>query len=183
MAAAILGSWVVVSMVHTGRVGFVVYNQSLIRYGGVTAAALGGGEWWRLLTSQFLHVYLLHAVLNAAAVAVVGSQLERAVGTWRFIVVYLCAGTAGQISAVATMPDIVATGASQAALGLAAAALVLQVHKNRSRVLSVAAPGYVVIQVALDFLFAAKIKLPHIVSFGVGACVAAYWKYRSGRAQ
>jgi rhomboid protease GluP len=175
-----LASWLIVSLVHTGTFTFVVCNQSLLRYGGVTAASLSSGEWCRLLTSQFLHVYFPHAVLNAAAVAVIGSQIERVVGRWRFVILYLCAGTAGQLSAVAGTPEIVATGASQAALGLAAGALVLLVRNEQSRVQAFAPLGYVVIQVALDLMFAGIIKLPHVVSFGVGACVAASWRCRTG---
>lgn len=183
LATATLVSWLIVSLLHTGTFRLIVYNQSLLRFGGVTTASLSSGEWWRLLTSQFLHVYFLHAVLNAAAVAVIGSQVERIVGRWPFVLLYFCAGTAGQLSAVAGAPGIVITGASHAALGLAAGALVLLARKEHSRVQLLAPLSYVVIQVALDLMFAGIIKLPHFVSFGVGACLAAFWQGRAGAAR
>ena len=51
-----------------------------------------GGEYWRLLTSLFLHYGLLHLVFNLYALWIIGPGLERAIGSVRFGLCYLLAG-------------------------------------------------------------------------------------------
>jgi len=174
LAASIVVAWIVVSLVHTGGLQFFVRNQALVRYGGVTAARLADGEWWRLIVSQFLHVYLLHALLNAIAILAIGSQLERIISTWRFLLAYVLCGIVGQIVAVAMAPMTVATGASQAALGIAAIAMVIALQQKH-RWLLVTAVAYIVIQVFLDLGFAHRLKPPHLASFGFGLLLALCW--------
>jgi len=178
IAATIVAAWVSISLAHTGGFQYFIRNQELVRYGGATAARLVAGEWWRLAVSQFLHVYLLHALLNAAAILVIGSQLERIVSTWRFLVAYFLCGTAGQIVAIATTPMVVATGASQAALGISAVAIVIAVQQKK-RSLLVTAAAYATIQACLDLVFANRLKWPHVASFGVGLLVALCWLSRA----
>jgi rhomboid protease GluP len=174
IAAMIVVAWVAVSLVHTGGLQFVIRNQALVRYGGVTAERLVEGEWWRLVVSQFLHVYLLHALLNAAAILVIGWQFERVVSAWRFLVTYFLCGIAGQIIAVAMAPMVVATGASQAALGISAAAIVIAMQQQKRSLLA-AAVAYTAIQIILDLAFAHRLKPPHLASFGLGLLLALCW--------
>ena len=137
------------------------------RTGGATAAALAAGEWWRLISSQFVHVFLLHGLFNALAVLVIGSQVERLLGAARMVTAYLVCGTIGQVVAVRLLPTIPATGASQAALGIAALQLLLALRARSAR-LALAPAIYTAAQVALDLAFAQRIKLPHLASFAAG---------------
>jgi membrane associated rhomboid family serine protease len=57
--------------------------------------AVAGGEWWRPLTAAFLHIGPIHLVLNMLAVLVFGSELERQLGRWRFLTVYLTSALGG----------------------------------------------------------------------------------------
>ena len=57
--------------------------------------AVAGGEWWRPLTAAFLHIGPIHLVLNMLAVLVFGSELERQLGRWRFLAVYLLSALGG----------------------------------------------------------------------------------------
>jgi membrane associated rhomboid family serine protease len=59
----------------------------LLRDGALDGATLAAGEWWRLLTSQALHVKLAHLLLNAVGLAIVGTALERRIGWWRLLVI------------------------------------------------------------------------------------------------
>jgi rhomboid protease GluP len=51
-----------------------------------------GGEYWRMLTSLFLHYGPLHLLFNLYALLVIGPGLERIIGSIRFAVFYLLAG-------------------------------------------------------------------------------------------
>jgi membrane associated rhomboid family serine protease len=48
-----------------------------------------GGQWWRLLTSVFLHFGLLHVAFNMLALYVNGLMAERIFGSVRYLVIYL----------------------------------------------------------------------------------------------
>jgi rhomboid protease GluP len=50
------------------------------------------GEYWRLLTSLFLHYGPLHLLFNLYALYIIGPGLERAIGSIRFGICYLFAG-------------------------------------------------------------------------------------------
>jgi membrane associated rhomboid family serine protease len=85
-----------------------------------------GHDYYRLITSAFLHLNLTHLILNMIALAVVGPFVERVLGWWRYLAVYLLAALGGSV-AVYWAPDHfnAVAGASGAIFGLFAAALVL----------------------------------------------------------
>lgn len=56
-----------------------------------------GGEYWRLLTSLFLHYGSLHLIFNLYALFVIGPGLERAIGSVRFAVYYLVSGLGSSV--------------------------------------------------------------------------------------
>jgi membrane associated rhomboid family serine protease len=77
------------------------------------------GEWWRVLTAAFEHVGVLHLVLNMLALLVFGSELERAVGRWRFLGLYVVSLLGGALAIqLFGAPDVPTAGASTAIYGL-----------------------------------------------------------------
>ncbi len=58
----------------------------------------GLGEDWRLITSAFLHIGPAHLALNMLALLLFGSELERALGRWRYLAVYLIAAIGGSVA-------------------------------------------------------------------------------------
>ncbi|MCI1359010.1 MAG: rhomboid family intramembrane serine protease, partial [Lactobacillus sp.] len=77
------------------------------------------GQWWRLLTSQFLHIGILHLATNAVMIYYMGNYLERILGSSRFLVVYLIGGIGGNLASLAFGGDsAVSAGASTALFGL-----------------------------------------------------------------
>lgn len=78
------------------------------------------GQWWRLLTSMFLHGGIVHLLFNMVALVNIGMQLEALVGRVQFMLAYLLCGLAGSIASLWwTSPDIsVSVGASGAIFGL-----------------------------------------------------------------
>ncbi len=79
-------------------------------------------EYWRLVTSMFLHFNIIHILFNMWALWVVGSYLEALVGRARFLLIYFISGLAGSAFVlVFSAPYVVTAGASGAVFGLFAA--------------------------------------------------------------
>jgi membrane associated rhomboid family serine protease len=84
---------------------------------------LGGpldGEWWRVVTTQFLYGSTSYEVATLSAVALFGWLLERRHGWWAPLLVFFIGGTAG-MALVAAADNGVALGGNAAALALLAA--------------------------------------------------------------
>jgi membrane associated rhomboid family serine protease len=111
--------------------------------------AVANGDWWRLITSAFLHANLLHIAFNMYFLWLVGSAVEAALGRGRFIAVYLISGLAGSAGALVFTPTSPTVGASGALFGLLGAALVLE--RQRSYVLGGSALGLILINLILSF--------------------------------
>jgi membrane associated rhomboid family serine protease len=94
--------------------------------------AVAGGEWWRPLTAAFLHIGPLHLVLNMLAVLVFGSELERQLGRWRFLAVYLISALGGAASIqLFGNPLQPVAGASTAIYGLLGSLGVLMIVRRQ----------------------------------------------------
>ena len=83
------------------------------------------GEWYRLLTSAFLHGSFLHIAFNMYVLFALGPTLERILGHGRFIILYLSAALGGSVASYC-FSDIatVSVGASGAIFGLMGALVV-----------------------------------------------------------
>jgi membrane associated rhomboid family serine protease len=82
------------------------------------------GEWYRLVTSGFLHFGIFHLALNMLLLFQLGQLLEPAIGRVRFAMLYFGALLAGSAGALLLQPGSLAGGASGAVFGLMAAAFV-----------------------------------------------------------
>jgi membrane associated rhomboid family serine protease len=80
-----------------------------------------------LATSLFVHAGWLHLLVNLVYLAIFGTAVEAALGTWRFLGLYFVAGIVGGLVHVVTMPlsEAPAIGSSAAISGLIAAHLAL----------------------------------------------------------
>jgi len=83
-------------------------------------------EYWRLLGAAFLHIGVLHLVGNLLSLAVVGPPLERVLGAWQFLAVYLLGALGGSVAVyLFGSPYGAVAGASGAIFGLFAATLLV----------------------------------------------------------
>ncbi len=77
------------------------------------------GEWWRTVTSLFLHFGPLHLLLNLVSLFLIGPYAERFLGKIRWLTVYLVSGcTAMYLAAEVARGRILLTGASGSIMGL-----------------------------------------------------------------
>jgi membrane associated rhomboid family serine protease len=83
------------------------------------------GEWYRLVTSGFLHASLIHIGFNMLLLFLLGRLLEPALGTPRFLVLYFASLLAGSFGALVLDPNALTLGASGAVFGLAGAVFVI----------------------------------------------------------
>jgi membrane associated rhomboid family serine protease len=82
------------------------------------------GEWYRLISSGFLHFGLLHIGMNMFLLWQLGVLLEPALGRGRFTLLYFVSMLGGAVGALVLSPNALTGGASGAVFGLMAAASV-----------------------------------------------------------
>ncbi|MCC6336031.1 MAG: rhomboid family intramembrane serine protease [Myxococcales bacterium] len=106
------------------RTGSTKDIPTLIRFGATWRGLVWDGEWWRLFSAMFLHIGVVHLVWNCWGGFQWAAPVEAALGSWRFLVLYLLSGLAG--SAVSVIGhDVVAAGASGALFGVVGATFAL----------------------------------------------------------
>jgi membrane associated rhomboid family serine protease len=86
--------------------------------------AVANGDWYRLVSSGFVHYGLLHIGFNMLLLYQVGLLLEPALGRLRFVALYFAALLAGSFGALLLSPTVLSAGASGAVFGLFGAAAV-----------------------------------------------------------
>jgi membrane associated rhomboid family serine protease len=127
-------------------------------------------EYWRLVTSGFLHAGLLHLFFNMYLLYVLGLMLEPALGSAKFAAIYFTALLAGSFGALFATgaPSL---GASGAVFGLMGAAAV----ELRARRMSIMESGIgllIIINLALSFTVAGISIGAHIGGL-IGGTLAA----------
>ena len=95
----------------------------LIEYGANLDVFVKNGEYYRLLTSMFLHSGLLHLFFNMYALYIIGPQVESFFGKTKYLIIYLLSGISGSLLSVAFNVNTVSVGASGAIFGLFGALL------------------------------------------------------------
>jgi membrane associated rhomboid family serine protease len=88
--------------------------------------AVSHGEWYRLVTSGFVHYGLLHLAFNMVLLYRVGEALEGSLGRVRFVILYFVSLLAGSFGALLLSPNTYTAGASGAVFGLFAAMAIAQ---------------------------------------------------------
>jgi membrane associated rhomboid family serine protease len=114
---------------------------------GHTLVGVAHGEWWRLVSSAFLHYGILHLGLNMVSLYFGGRILEVVIGRWRFLTLYLVAAVAGSAGALYVDSASASAGASGAIFGVFGALLVLE------RRGTIATGGQVLALIVLNLLF------------------------------
>jgi rhomboid protease GluP len=93
-------------------------TDALIRWGANFGPLVTHGQWWRLFTAMFLHIGIIHILMNMYVLYVSGPFVERLYGNVGYTVMYLLAGLFGSLVSVAWHPFTVSAGASGAIFGV-----------------------------------------------------------------
>jgi membrane associated rhomboid family serine protease len=105
-------------------IGSTSGGTELFRRFALDGPDVANGDYWRIVTSGFLHAGLLHIFFNMYLLYLLGNMLEPAIGSVRFALVYFVSLFAGSLGALIVSPDTLTVGASGAVFGLMGAAAV-----------------------------------------------------------
>jgi rhomboid protease GluP len=97
---------------------FSFKDSDLLSWGANFKSSIVSGEWWRLLTSIFLHGGLMHLVLNMYVLYFVDIFLEPRLGKIKFAIIYLVTGVLACITILWRHDETIGAGASAAIFGL-----------------------------------------------------------------
>lgn len=98
-------------------------NYTLLLFGANLDALTKNGDYYRLLTSMFLHIGIMHLLCNMYSLYIIGKEVENVFGKWKYLVIYILSGIAGSILSLAFNHNTICAGASGAIFGLLGALL------------------------------------------------------------
>jgi len=93
-------------------------SESLLNFGANYRPLILNGEWWRLVTCCFVHIGIIHLLVNLGALYYIGELLEPLLGVARFTTAYLLTGIAGSMASIYWHENTVSAGASGAIFGM-----------------------------------------------------------------
>ncbi|NML19987.1 rhomboid family intramembrane serine protease [Pseudoflavitalea sp. G-6-1-2] len=106
-------------MVVSGVDVFKPTIESLIQWGGnAYTLSVGTGEWWRVITNNYVHVGVMHLLVNMVSLYIIGIQLEPMIGKSRFLAAYITTGIAGSVVSMLWKTNALSAGASGAIFGM-----------------------------------------------------------------
>ncbi|KXG74404.1 rhomboid family protein [Thermotalea metallivorans] len=97
--------------------GSTTDTYHLIEFGAKYNPLIADGQYYRLFTSMFLHIGILHLMFNSYALNMLGKDVEAIYGTLKFLAIYLIAGIFGSLESF-LFSNAVSAGASGAIFGL-----------------------------------------------------------------
>lgn len=129
-------------------------GRELFNWGAGANFLIADGEYWRLVSSIFLHADFFHLLFNCFSLYVFAPEMERILGKMRFITLYFVSGIFGNIATYIFLDFYtVSVGASGAIFGVfgAYAALVFYTRKTMPALRQIILP-IIAISVVMTFL-------------------------------
>jgi membrane associated rhomboid family serine protease len=154
------------------QAGSITNNNASVSFdmGVLWPPVVASGEWWRLLTSGFLHYGPIHLLMNMFALWIIGRDLEMLLGRGRFLALYVVSLLGGS-TAVYLFSEIqsATAGASGAVFGLMGA---MAVAVFRLKLPIGQALGIIALNIVFSFTIQQISWLGHIGGLVTGALVA-----------
>jgi membrane associated rhomboid family serine protease len=96
-------------------------SAQLLKWGADWGPLSLGRQPWRLLTSNYVHIGVIHILLNMWCLFNLGALAQRVFERWTYLLVYTATGIAGSLASLWWHPMVVGAGASGAIFGMAGA--------------------------------------------------------------
>ena len=98
-------------------------SNTLLLFGANLDVLTKGGQYYRLITSIFLHIGIWHIFCNMYSLYIIGKEVESFFGKIKYLIIFLLSGVAGSIMALCFNHNTISAGASGAIFGLLGALL------------------------------------------------------------
>lgn len=93
-------------------------DVKLLEVGGLVHFNVVHGEWYRLISSMFLHFNFEHILMNMLSIFIFGKIVESIIGSWRMLIIYIISGLYGNFVSLSFNTTTISVGASGAIFGL-----------------------------------------------------------------
>lgn len=90
----------------------------LVKFGALSSMLVQNGQFWRLITTGFVHSGFLHLLFNMYSLYLIGTQLENFVGKGKFLAIYFFSMISASLMSCVMHPYAISVGASGALFGL-----------------------------------------------------------------
>jgi rhomboid protease GluP len=123
VTSAIIGANVLVfvGMTFSGASPISPQISDLVRWGANTGFQTLANQPWRMWTSNYVHIGIIHIALNMWCLWSLGVLAERIFDRWTYILTYTLCGIAGSLASLGLHPNRFGAGASGAIFGMAGA--------------------------------------------------------------
>lgn len=107
-------------------------SNTILKYGGYQHTLVEQGEIWRLFTYAFMHGSYMHFFMNMTFLIILGRPIERALGTFKFVLIYLLtAFLTGVVMHLVYSPNIISSGSSGVGYGFLGVYLYIILFQKR----------------------------------------------------
>lgn len=93
-------------------------DVKLLEVGGLVHFNVVHGEWYRLISSMFLHFNFEHILMNMLSLFIFGKIVESIIGSWRMLIIYIISGLYGNFVSLSFNTTTISVGASGEIFGL-----------------------------------------------------------------
>jgi len=143
-------------MIISGVNALLPDSESLINWGANFRPSTLNGEWWRLITNCFLHIGVLHLLMNMYALIYIGLLLEPHLDKIRFTAAYLLTGISASVTSLWWHDLRISAGASGAIFGMYGVFLALLTTNRIEKTARKALLASIVIFVAYNLMNGVK---------------------------
>jgi membrane associated rhomboid family serine protease len=138
---------------------------------GLPTLGVAHSQWWRIITSGFLHENIIHIGFNMYVLYILGQMLEPALGRLRFGTMYAVSLLTGSFGALLVTPHSPTVGASGAVFGLMGAAA-MEMRARQIPIMQSGVGGLILLNLIISFTLPGISWGGHIGGL-IGGAVAA----------
>jgi membrane associated rhomboid family serine protease len=145
----------------------------------INGVKVAQGEWWRIFTSAFFHLGLIHVGFNMYVLYLYGAIVERMYGPIEYAVIYLLCAAGGSVLTILVDPVQFAAGASGAIFGIIGMLFVVSrrhhaVLGREARMIVAGIGSYLVFLLVFTFVFPGISWTGHVGGLAVGAVLGFF---------
>ena len=150
-------------------------TDTLVTFGANIPALIRGGDYYRLISSGFLHIGVIHILCNMYSLVILGPNIEHFYGKIKYILIYLFSMIIASLFVIVFQNDYsVSAGASGAIFGLLGSLLYFGYHYRGylgNQVIGQIIP-VIIINLVIGFISPGISNAAHIGGLIGGICVS-----------